>query len=170
MRVLTLSSNYEPIGTISWEKAINLLFTNKVYTVGEYEQEIRSPSISIKLPSVIVYKNTKWRKTNSIRFSRRNVWLRDEGKCQYCSKKVSSKSFTLDHINPKCKGGKTSWENVTTCCYECNQKKGNKTLKECGMRLLKNAIKPSSLPYIHDAAIDYNLSNVHHTWKFWLNK
>lgn len=170
MRVLALSSNYEPVGTISWEKAVNLVFSNKATAVGEYDQEIRSPSFSMKLPSVVVYKNVKWRKINSIRFSRRNVWLRDEGRCQYCARRVSSKQFTLDHVNPKCKGGITSWDNVITCCYECNQKKGNKTLKECGMRLSKSPAKPSNLPYIQDGDIDFNISNLHPTWRFWLNK
>jgi 5-methylcytosine-specific restriction endonuclease McrA len=170
MRVLALSSNYEPLGTIPWEKAINLIFTNKVLTVGEYEQEIRSPTLSMKLPSVIVYKSAKWRKLNSIRFSRRNVWLRDEGRCQYCSRRVSSSTFTLDHVFPKCKGGKTSWENVVACCYECNQKKGNKALKESGMKLSRPAIKPSALPYVHEADLDFSENNIHPTWKFWLNK
>lgn len=170
MRVLALSSNYEPVGTISWEKAISLVFTDKVLTVGEYDQEIRSPTFSMKLPSVIVYKSSKWRKVNSIRFSRRNVWLRDEGKCQYCSKRVSSKNFTLDHVIPKCHGGKTVWTNVVACCYECNQKKGNKTLKDSGMQLQKTVIKPSSLPYVQEGECNFTDSTLHHTWKFWLNR
>lgn len=170
MRVLALSSNYEPLGTISWEKAINLIFTNKVLTVGEYEQEIRSPTLSMKLPSVIVYKTTKWRKLNSIRFSRRNVWLRDEGRCQYCKRRVSSSQFTLDHVQPKCKGGKTSWDNVVACCYECNQKKGNKTVKESGMKLMKPVVKPSTLPYVQETDVEFSEHNIHPTWKFWLNR
>lgn len=170
MRVLALSCNYEPLGTISWEKAINLIFNDKVLTVGEYEQEIRSPSFSMKLPSVVVYKSSKWRKINSVRFSRRNVWLRDEGRCQYCAKRVSFKNFTLDHICPKSFEGKTIWTNVVACCYECNQKKGNKTLKESGMSLLKTPIKPMTLPYIQEAETNFTDSSLHPTWKFWLNR
>ena len=170
MRVLTLSSNYEPLGTVSWEKAVNLIFLDKVTTVGEYEQEIRSPSKSMKIPSVVVYKNNKWRKTNSVRFSRQNVWIRDEGRCQYCNIRVSIKSFTLDHVNPKSCGGKTTWDNVVTCCYQCNQKKGDKTLKQTGMRLQKNVVKPSSLPFIQTSEAYYTDAGLHHTWQFWLNR
>lgn len=170
MRVLALSSNYEPVGTISWQKAINLIFTNKALTVGEYEQEIHSPSLTMKLPSVVVYKNSRWRKINSVRFSRRNVWLRDEGRCQYCSRRVSLKSFTLDHVTPKCHGGKTTWTNVVTCCYDCNQKKGDKTPREANMQLQKTVIKPSMLPYIQESETNFTDSSLHPTWKFWLNR
>lgn len=170
MRVLALSSNYEPVGTISWEKAINLIFTDKVLTVGEYEEEIHSPSICMKLPSVVVYKNSKWRKVNSVRFSRRNVWLRDEGRCQYCSRRVSLKAFTLDHINPRSRGGQTTWTNVVACCYDCNQKKGDKTLKEACMQLQKQAIKPTTLPYVQESETNFTDSSLHPTWKFWLNR
>jgi 5-methylcytosine-specific restriction endonuclease McrA len=170
MRVLALSCNYEPLGTVSWEKAIGLIFNDKVLTVGEYDQEIRSPSYTMKLPSVIVYKSSKWRKINSVRFSRRNVWLRDEGRCQYCSRRISLKNFTLDHVVPKSTGGKTVWTNVVACCYECNQKKGNQTLKESGMGLLKTPIKPMSLPFVQESETSFTDSSLHPTWKFWLNR
>lgn len=170
MRVLALSSNYEPLGTIPWEKAVNLVYLDKVHTVGEYDQEIRSPSCSIRIPSVVVYKNNKWRKTNSVRFSRNNVWIRDEGKCQYCANSVNIRSFTLDHINPRAAGGKTTWDNVVTCCYSCNQKKGDKTLKQAGMSLLKKVIKPTSLPFIQTSEAYYTKEGLHPTWQFWLNR
>jgi 5-methylcytosine-specific restriction endonuclease McrA len=170
MKVLALSSNYEPLGTIPWEKAINLLFLDKVMAVGEYDEEIRSPSICMKIPSVVVYKNNRWRKINSVRFSRNNVWIRDEGKCQYCGDKVHIKNFTLDHVNPKASGGKTMWTNVVTCCYICNQKKGDKTLKQAGMQLLKAVIKPSSLPFIQTAESYYSERGLHPTWQFWLER
>ncbi len=170
MRVLTLGTNYEPIGTISWKKAVALVFLDKVITLEEYDEEIRSPSFSMKIPSVIVMKNSKMRRINSVRFSRKNVWLRDEGLCQYCSKHVNVNNFTIDHVNPKFAGGKTTWDNVVVSCYDCNQKKGEKTLKESGFKLLKVPRKPPSLPFVNEIVGFYNQNFLHHTWKFWLNR
>ena len=170
MKVLALSSNYEPLGTVSWEKAVSLVFSDKVMTLSEYENEIRSPTFSMKVPSVIVYKNSRWNRVNSVRFSRRNVWLRDEGRCQYCTKKVTFKSFTLDHVKPKASGGLTNWDNVVVSCYDCNQKKGDKTLKDCGYKLMKPVVKPHSLPFVNETDAHYNENNMHDSWRFWLSR
>jgi len=170
MRVLALGANYAPIGTISWKKAVALVFLDKVITLEEYDEEIRSPSFVMKIPSVIVMKNSKMRRINSVRFSRKNVWLRDEGLCQYCSKHVSVNNFTIDHVNPKFAGGKTTWDNVVVSCYDCNQKKGEKTLKESGFKLLKVPRKPASLPFVNEIVGFYNQNYLHPSWKFWLNR
>jgi 5-methylcytosine-specific restriction endonuclease McrA len=170
-RVLALGSNYEPVGTISWKKAVTLIFSNKATTLAEYEEEIKSPTFSMKLPSVVVYKGNKWKMVNSVRFSRKNVWVRDEGKCQYCLTDVRLDSFTIDHVNPKSRGGKTLWDNVVTCCYSCNQKKGEKTLKEVGFKLANPVKKPSKLPFFTELNTFYNFdSQIHPSWKYWLGK
>lgn len=170
MKVLTLSHTYEPLGVVNWEKAITLLFQNKVKTVSEYETEVRSPSTSFRIPSVIVFNHNKRNRVKSVRFSRKNVWVRDDGKCQYCNAAVNSQEFTLDHIVPRTRGGTTIWTNVVTCCYACNQKKGDKTLQQAGMKLLKPARKPDSLPYIQDIQF-YNIeSKIPECWKFWLGQ
>ncbi len=171
MKVLTLSHNYEPIGVINWQKAVGLLFSGKVLVLAESGNKIRSPSTTLNIPSVIVFKNTKGRRVKSTRFSRKNVWIRDEGKCQYCAKSVSVSSYTLDHIQPKTRGGTTAWTNVVTCCYSCNQKKGDLSLQQAGMKLLKPAIKPAALPYIHNVEFYHlNASQVPEEWKFWLGE
>ena len=172
MKVLALSSTYEPLGVISWQRAITLIFSNKVHTLEEYDYYISSPSTRIKFPAVIVFKNSKKGKyQRSIRFSRRNVWIRDEGKCQYCINDVSFSTFTIDHIIPKTAGGKTVWENVVTCCYDCNQKKGEKSLKEVNFKLFKIPKKPIKLPCLEEV-IDgnYNANNVPDAWKFYLER
>jgi 5-methylcytosine-specific restriction endonuclease McrA len=169
MRVLALSSNYEPVGTISWYKAVSLLLSDKISILEEYDQIVRSPSVSMKIPSVIVFKTNKFKKINSVRFSRKNVWLRDEGKCQYCSRAINSNEFTIDHIQPKCDGGKSTWENVVVSCYKCNQKKGQSSLKDSGLKLLKQPKKPTSLPFISEL-VNYYKIGMHPTWEFWLNR
>jgi hypothetical protein len=172
MKVLALSSNYEPLGVIPWERAINLIFSNKVYTLEEYDSFICSPSTRMKAPAVILFKgNKKTKYKRSIRFSRRNVWIRDEGKCQYCNGSVSFIAFTIDHVIPKTKNGKTVWENVVTCCYTCNQIKGEKSLKEINFKLLKIPKKPNKLPYLQEINDGYyNINNIPESWKFYLER
>lgn len=169
MKVLTLSPSYEPLGVVDWEKAITLFYSGKVNVLSEYDKAIHSPSVKIKIPSVVVFKNGKHAKQNSVRFSRKNVWIRDEGRCQYCNREVSSNNFTLDHVIPRTLGGSTMWTNVVTCCGPCNQKKGDKLLHKCGMVLKKVPIKPKSLPYVQDTDhYDGFGSRMPDDWKFWL--
>lgn len=174
MKVLALSPSYEPLGVVSWTKAITLIFSNKVITLEEYDHYIKSPSLSMKAPAVILFKSSKANKyiKNSIRFSRKNVWLRDEGTCQYCQKQLAYASFTIDHVVPKTAGGKTTWDNVVTSCYPCNQKKANKPLKDIGFELQKLPRKPNKLPHVYDIAngrygIDFSIPNA---WKFYLER
>jgi len=174
MKVLALASNYEPLGVISWVRAVTLIYSNKVTTLEEYEHEIRSPSISIKAPAVVLFKNSYVGKRvkNSIRFSRKNVWIRDEGKCQYCQKNVTLSSFTIDHVIPKTACGQTTWDNVVACCFSCNQKKGNKSLKDSGYFLNKNPKKPIRLPYMQEVTDgSFNPEKgIPETWKFYLER
>lgn len=173
MKVLALSSNYEPLGIISWHKAVTLLFTNKVTALEEYKEIINSPSITMRMPAVILFKsNKRGKRKNSIRFSRKNVWLRDEGKCQYCNKSVSFDTFTIDHVIPKTAGGKSIWENVVVSCYGCNQKKGEKSLNELSFKLIKLPKKPNNLPYVQEVTNNYNetSNNIPLEWKFYLER
>lgn len=171
MKVLTLSPSYEPLGVVDWEKAISLLYNGKVHVLSEYERLISSPSTQIRVPSVIVFKNGKRHKKNSVRFSRKNIWIRDEGRCQYCGLDVSIKDFTIDHVIPKTLGGGTMWTNVVTCCATCNQKKGDKLAHRCGMSLKSIPVKPSSLPFVQDSEHYFNNSNrIPDDWKFWLGE
>lgn len=170
MKVLALGHTYEPIGILPWQKAVNLIFSGKVYCLSEYAEKINSPTFSMNVPSVIVFKSGKRTKVNSARFSRKNVWVRDEGKCQYCGVKVSPDDYTLDHVIPKKRGGSTSWLNVVTCCYSCNQRKGDKPLDQTGMKLLKPVIKPSSLPYFQDMQFYAATSTIPEDWKYWLGQ
>lgn len=169
MKVLALSHTYEPLGLIGWERAITLVCSGKVQTLSEYEREVRSPTVSFRVPSVVVFRNNKRGRAKSIRFSRMNVWIRDEGKCQYCLKNVSSQDFTLDHVLPRKLGGTTIWTNVVTCCYLCNQRKGDKSVAQANMRLLRQPVKPQSLPYISEVENykDYP-SSIPESWKIWL--
>jgi len=141
-QTLLLNTTYEPLRVISWQKAITLLTLGKVEVIEEYDREIHSVSFSIKLPSVVrLLRLVKWRH-GQVKFSRKNIYARDRGMCQYCGKDLRRQEITYDHVIPKSQGGQTSWKNVVTCCIECNSRKGGKTPKQAGMKLLKPPKRP----------------------------
>ena len=124
-------------------------FAGRVEIVSVYEDKfIRTVDEIFNVPSIVrfvgnVIKRFKFNRT--IKFSRENVFIRDEGKCQYCSKQLNKQNFTLDHVNPVSQGGKKVWQNIVTCCMSCNQKKGSKSLKRAAMKLLKDPTVPKEL-------------------------
>ena len=132
---LVLNSFYEPVRIVNYRTAIRSLFSKEgAEVLEEYDELIHSPSISIPLPSVLRLptKITKhhWAKNKRnfkvFKPSKFNIFTRDEGKCTYCEKELRFEDATLDHIQPKSKGGKTTWDNLTLACEGCNLKKSNK--------------------------------------------
>ena len=147
METLVLSTSYEPVARITWQRAITLLFSGKVEVIEEYEDRtIRSVTLEIRMPSVIRFLRGVRAFRRAVRFSRENVYARDRGRCQYCRRKVPRSEATYDHVVPRAHGGHTTWENVVISCFECNQRKGGRTPLEAGMRLLCAPVRPKRLP------------------------
>lgn len=147
METLVLSTSFEPVARIPWQKAITLLFLGKVEVVEEYEDKlVRSVTFELRMPSVIRFLRSVRARRKVVRFSRENVYARDNGRCQYCGLKVARHEATYDHVLPRAQGGKTTWENVAIACFTCNQKKGGRTPEQAAMRLAKVPVKPKKLP------------------------
>lgn len=145
-RVLLLTSSYEPIEISGIQKAINLIFTNKGEVLEVYPKDfIRTAHLQIPRPAVVKYKflNKRFR-YKPPRWSKRRIYFRDKGECQYCGKKLSPDKYTLDHIIPKRIQKIDSFENLVLCCQACNLKKGDKTLKESGLKLIRPPRTPSN--------------------------
>jgi 5-methylcytosine-specific restriction endonuclease McrA len=150
-RTLVLDRSYRPHGIVSWKRAIILVFDERAEVVSEYDIDIRSPSTTIKMPAVIrllhpIKKAAS--KSNGIKFSRFNVMARDGFECQYCGTKLPMTKLNYDHVKPRSHGGKTVWENIVTSCYPCNERKGDRTPEEAGMRLRRKPTRPTNLPTI----------------------
>lgn len=146
---LLLNATFEPIGVISWRKAIILTFLGKAEVISAYHQAIHSISQTIKLPAVLrLTRYVKYRRQD-VKFTRRNIYIRDKYRCQYCGKVFEPKDLTYDHVIPRSRGGKTTWSNVVTCCHTCNLKKGDRTPKDAGMTLLNQPREPRWHPMIH---------------------
>lgn len=145
MHTLLLNADYRPLQAISWKKAICLWFDDKVEIIEEYQDiDINSISFSMKCPAVV--KLTNYKKNHArhdkVKFSRYNVFYRDNFQCQYCGKHATSDELTFDHVLPRSHGGKTEWTNIVTACHPCNSKKANKLLNEIDMKPLRFPKEP----------------------------
>lgn len=116
-----------PVSIIDWKEAIKYLVLNKAVAVSWHEDWIvHSPTWETQVPAVLMLREyMKTKKT--LRFSKTNIFLRDEFHCQYCNTKLEKKDCTLDHVLPVSLGGKTTWTNSVTACFACNAKKGHST-------------------------------------------
>ena len=144
--VLLLNRNYEPINVVSAKKAIVLFVLQKVEIVEKHESFVRSVTFSIPFPSIIRLVRYAPVPRKRIILSRKNILKRDGNRCQYCG--TSNTALTIDHVIPKNRKGVDSWENLVCACVKCNNKKGNRTPDEVGMRLLKQPRRPSQLHFI----------------------
>jgi 5-methylcytosine-specific restriction endonuclease McrA len=102
----------------------------------------------IRVPRVIVLLSYDRIPKRTVRFSRKNIYYRDNYTCQYCGKKFSSSELNIDHLIPRSRGGKSTWDNVVCSCHECNRKKGGRTPEEAGMKLIQKPRKPRWTPYL----------------------
>ncbi len=147
-QVLLLNSSYEPLGVLGWEAAITGLCNDKFVVVEEYDQVVRSSSTEMRLPAVIRTKKYVDKPVKDLKFSRVNVYTRDDYECQYCGEHCDTDELTYDHVLPRSRGGRTDWENVVSCCYSCNARKGARTPREARMTLRKQPVRPKAVPQV----------------------
>jgi 5-methylcytosine-specific restriction endonuclease McrA len=167
--VLVLNRLWQPVHTCSVRRAVKLLclghaqvvqtegeakyqthdFTSWVkHSVSEVAAEvIHSVTVAMAVPKIIVLAAYDRLPRMEVKFSRHNVFVRDSFTCQYCCKKFGEKKLNLDHVVPRDKGGKTTWENIVTSCIRCNTRKANKLVHEANMRLLREPRRPRWRPF-----------------------
>jgi 5-methylcytosine-specific restriction endonuclease McrA len=134
-RALVLNASYEPIHIVSARRAITLVMKGAALVEEASAYSIRTARLSIPIPSVVrllVYRRMP-RVNRAV--SRRSIMLRDRHTCQYCQRLFAPKALTLDHVIPRSRGGASSWENLVAACYECNNRKADRTPAEAGMVL-----------------------------------
>ena len=155
--------SYYPLSLWSWQDSIKSVFLNRVSIVSYYDRVIRSPSFSMKLPSVIALKSFIKPQSNP-NFTRFNVFLRDKFSCQYCG---SKNDLTFDHLLPRSKGGETNWDNVVTACSACNVKKGGKLYETSGMKLFNRPYIPT-VDDLHKNGRNFPPNFLHESWMDYL--
>lgn len=148
---LVLNADYTPLATWplsveSAKEAIKMVLRQKADVVETWPDEVcRSATRTIEIPKVVVIREFA-HVYGKPKFTRRNVWLRDRGCCQFCGEPVEMSEYTFDHVIPKSKGGKTVWENILACCSTCNGIKGDKPANHSGRKGGKGSLRPLKTP------------------------
>lgn len=149
-RVLVVNQNYEPLIVTSVRRAIIMMYLGKASLVESRNgHKIRSVSRALDVPSIVrleLYTRVPFRQ---VMLNRKNIIKRDGGRCQYCGTSVGT--MTVDHVIPKLRGGDDKWENLVCACDRCNNKKGNRTPEEAGMKLRNRPRRPSHLTFIRQS-------------------
>jgi 5-methylcytosine-specific restriction endonuclease McrA len=170
-RTLVLTRSYLPHQIVPWTEAVTGLFTGKaeiieVHASDEHilttipEDRVKDfslvarafpsysgGSLEVRAPSVMRLTDWDGNVKRGVKFSRINVFTRDGFRCQYCRKRTDMRSLNYDHVIPRDRGGKTTWDNIVTSCYPCNSRKANRTPQEAGMQLVRPPYKPKTLPF-----------------------
>jgi 5-methylcytosine-specific restriction endonuclease McrA len=145
--VLVLNQNYEPLSVCSVRRAVVLLFLGKAQLIERRDGDmVRSISRVIPVPSVVRLGFYIRVPQKRVLLTRKNIVKRDGHRCQYCGE--TSGPMTVDHITPKIYGGRDSWENLVCACIKCNNLKGNRSLEEAGMKLLRIPKRPNHITFI----------------------
>ncbi|MCC5920876.1 MAG: HNH endonuclease [Cyclobacteriaceae bacterium] len=146
--VLVLNLDYSPISVCSVERAFLLIFLGKAEPLANYEsQSLRSVSQKFNAPAVIKIRRYVNIPYKGVMLSRQNIFKRDNQTCQYCG---SKKDLTLDHVIPRSKGGKSTWNNLVTACKKCNSLKGDMLLEESPVKLKTLPYKPGYGVFLQD--------------------
>ena len=158
--------SYFPLSLWSWQDVVKAVFLERVNILSEYDHVVRSPSFEMKLPSVIALKEFVPQSRHPA-FTRFNVFLRDRFICQYCGAKFAAQDLTFDHVIPRSRGGRTSWENVVTACGGCNLKKGNKMPTQRGFMPIVKPVQPSTY-LLQENGRAFPPNYLHESWRDYL--
>ncbi len=140
--VLVLNANYEPLNVCNMHKAVCLMVMDKAQLVMNGRGVIRTVDRSFPRPSVIRLEYMIHRPRPKVKMTRKEIFRRDNYTCQYCGS--TTRTLTIDHIQPRHLNGPHTWENVVTACSACNHEKGGRTLEQSGMILHKVPVEPTA--------------------------
>jgi 5-methylcytosine-specific restriction endonuclease McrA len=166
--VLVLNRVYQPVHITSVRRAFSLLYQGAAKAIDEqfqlfdfdswselaaaaHEDAVGTVGRRIRVPRVIVLAVYERMPKTRVRFSRFNIYARDENTCQYCGVRLPRADLNLDHVIPRSRGGATTWENVVCSCVPCNLRKGGRTPDEAGVRLLRLPGRPRWTPMFRSA-------------------
>jgi 5-methylcytosine-specific restriction endonuclease McrA len=138
-----LNADYTFLNVVDWKRAVCLMTKGKVQVLKHSKRVVRTAEgLAVKIPAVMkLIKLIRTLYVNRVPFSKRNVLIRDGFKCAYCGNE--REKLTVDHIIPKSRGGKTTFENCVSSCKPCNNNKGDRAPREANMYLRLKAYQPT---------------------------
>jgi 5-methylcytosine-specific restriction endonuclease McrA len=140
--VLVLNANYEPLNVCSTRRAIGLMMTGKAEMLLNGRGVIKTSSMSIPRPSIVRLSYMVHRPHPRVKLTKREIFRRDKYTCQYCGQRPAV--LTIDHVLPRHRGGRHSWDNLVTACPTCNRRKGGRTPLEANMHLRNQPHEPGA--------------------------
>ncbi|HEX9638831.1 MAG TPA: HNH endonuclease [Acidobacteriota bacterium] len=166
--VLVLNRFYQAVNVTTAKRALTLLYKDlakavapdhSTYTFKEWRDVSERPDLAghelvatvtfrIAIPRVVLLIGFDRLPHPTVKFTRRNIYLRDRNTCQYCGQRFDSKDLNLDHVVPLSRGGQSTWENTVCSCIACNARKGSRLLNECGLRLIVQPRRPRWFPFL----------------------
>jgi hypothetical protein len=181
-KCLVLNADYTPLTIINWQRAIAWSFKHEynnkigVEIIDFYKDDYIVGSNNKKHPIPAVVKTVKFFRLNHarVKFSRKNLFIRDNYCCQYCGNKLEISQLTYDHVIPKSlwdndKQSPTNWTNIVTACVQCNRKKGNKTPKQANMPLKNLPMMPHKhTKYLPIVSYLVRIKDIPDEWKIYL--
>lgn len=162
---------YQDHASVVWRDAEANYLTHDFSSWYDYSQRepgdemIQSVRFNIRVPTVVVLRFFDRLPSKEVKFTRQNIYERDNHTCQYCARSLDRRELNLDHVMPRQRGGETSWENVVCSCISCNTRKGSRLPHEAKMQLLKEPKRPRWRPFIH---LTYS-SAVHDSWRHFVD-
>jgi 5-methylcytosine-specific restriction endonuclease McrA len=188
-KVLVLNCNWLPVNIIDARRAFTLLFREDAriicpdgadeatFDIGEWiDYSLNHPPVEerdamhtvrlmLRIPDVLILSGYDQLPMKETRLSRENIFARDGYVCQYCGHKFAVSQLSVDHVIPRERGGRNTWENLVTACKVCNEKKANRMPHEAGMHLVGKPRRPPRLPFAATAALRHDVEPV---WKAFL--
>lgn len=173
-QVLVLNSCWRPVNITTVLSAVCAVFSDRArfvdpesYAVHDFESWVQTwqeavaharvsldriilcPSCTVVVPELIVSTQYKGlgcgvKRNGRPKFSRRNIFRRDDNSCMYCGKRLAPHALNVDHVVPRAAGGRTEWTNVVLSCITCNQRKRDRTPEQAGMRLVRRPFVPNA--------------------------
>ena len=189
-KVLVLNRAWQPISVITAFEAISDMYTDKAEAIdsnyctydftdwienwedicelNDYDKAkvVVTSQFNIVIPEIIKYCSTSYYGQMKVKFSRKNIFRRDGNTCQYCYREFEKGDLNIDHVVPRARGGKSTWENVVVSCIKCNSRKGHKTVDEAGLKLLKKPVKPR---FLANSKLD-RVKSIPTSWKDFVSK
>ena len=171
-RVLVLNRIWQPVNIVGVQRAFSLLLQDHAQVINtrdtsyrmmdsadwlsyceedvpeENEVFVQTVRLRIRVPKVLLLRSYDRLPVQEVKFTRENLFERDSHRCQYCGNEYEAKELNMDHVIPRDKGGRTSWENIVTSCITCNSRKANRLPHQASMRLIRKPERPRMRPFI----------------------
>ncbi len=175
---LVLNRSWLAIATTPVRHALSLVYTGaakavqpETYEVHGFESwaelaipadepAVRTVTLAIRVPEVIVLHRYDGVPRNTLPFTRRNLFRRDDYRCQYCGKRPGTAELSIDHVLPRSRGGHSSWTNCVLACVRCNRRKSNRLPAEAGITLLQTPRAPRWSP-----TFEARIGTVRQSWE-----